>query len=123
MRVAGFGFRAGAGTGSLQAALHAALTSAGLTTVTALATATDKAAMLAPLAQRLALPLHAIPPDRIAAAPRASPNPRVPARYGHRSLSEAACLVAAGPRARLLVPATPSPDGQATCAIAESADP
>ena len=122
MRVAGFGFRAGAGIGSLCAALDAALAVAGDTPLAALATATDKAAGLAPLADLLGLPLHAIPSDRIASEPRATPNPRVPARYGQRSLAEAACLAAAGPRARLIVAATASPDGRASCAIAESRD-
>jgi cobalt-precorrin 5A hydrolase len=123
MRVAGFGFRQGAGTASLRAALEAALAVAGDTPLAALATASDKAAGLAPLAEMLALPLHAIPTDRIAHETRATPNPRVPARYGHRSLSEAACLAAAGPDARLIVPGTASLDGQASCAIAESPDP
>ncbi len=123
MRVAGFGFRAGAGTASLRAALDAALAVAGDAPLAALATADDKAAGLAPLARMLALPLQAVPPDRIASETRATPNPRVPARYGHRSLSEAACLAAAGPAARLIVPSTTSPDGQASCAIAESLEP
>ena len=120
MRVAGFGFRAGAGVASLNAALQMAL--AGQGPVDALATASDKAAGLAPLAATLALPLHDIPPAVIAAEIRATPNPRVPARYGHRSLAEAACLAVTGPRGRLIVPATASPDGQATCAIAEGPD-
>ena len=123
MRVAGFGFRAGASTASLRAALQAALAAAGDAPLAALATASDKAQALAPLAEALALPLHKIPPDRIAAETRATLNPRVPARYGQRSLSEAACLAAAGPNARLIVPSTASPDGQAACAIAESSDP
>lgn len=123
MRVAGFGFRKGAGLGSLRAALAAALAVAGDAPLAALATAGDKTAALAPLADLLALPLHAIPPDRIASETRATPNALVPARYGHRSLSEAACLVAAGPTARLIVASTASPDGLASCAIAESPEP
>jgi len=119
VRVAGFGFRTGAATTSLRAALDAATAAAGGLRVDALATATDKAAGLAPLADLLALPLHRIPPDRIASETRATPNAVVPARYGHRSLSEAACLAAAGPTARLIVPSTASPDGRASCAIAE----
>ncbi|MGQ0564479.1 MAG: cobalamin biosynthesis protein [Gemmobacter sp.] len=121
MRVAGFGFRTGAATASLRAALEAALN--GGPPPDALATATDKVRGLAPLARALDLPLHAIAPEVIACETRATPNPRVPARYGRRSLSEAACLAAAGPAARLIVPATAGPDGQATCAIAEGADP
>ena len=96
---------------------------AGQAPLDALATASDKAAGLVPLARALDLPLHAIPPETIAAQTRAGLNPRVPARYGHRSLSEAACLAAAGPEARLIVPSTAGPDGQASCAIAESAAP
>ena len=123
MRVAGFGFRSGAGVASLRAALDGALALAGHVPVDALATAGDKAAGLAPLAAAVALPLHGIPPGVIAAEARATPNPRVPARYGHRSLAEAACLAATGPLSRLIVPATASPDGQATCAIAEGPGP
>ena len=122
MRVAGFGFRTGAGVASLQAALQAAMALGGQGPVDALATASDKASGLGPLAAALALPLHDIPPAQIAAEIRATPNPRVPARYGHRSLAEAACLAATGPQSRLIVRATASPDGQATCAIAEGPD-
>jgi cobalt-precorrin 5A hydrolase len=123
MRVAGFGFRQGAGIGSLRGAMDAALVQAGDARIDALATAMDKAYALAPLAEMLTLPCHAMPLDQIATETRATPNPRVPSRYGHRSLSEAACLAAAGPDARLIVPSTASPDGQASCAIAESAQP
>ncbi len=123
MRVAGFGFRHATTTASLRAALDAALAQTDGAPPDALATATDKAATLAPLAHLLALPLLTLAPETIAQEGRATPNPRVPARYGHRSLSEAACLAAAGPGARLIVPATPGPDRHATCAIAESPAP
>jgi cobalt-precorrin 5A hydrolase len=117
MRVAGFGFRQAATAASLRDALARAGGAAGLT---ALATAEDKAAhpALRTLAERLTLPLHAIPLPAIAAAP-AAPSPRSPARYGGRSLAEAAALAAAGPGARLLAPRAVSADGRATCAIAE----
>jgi cobalt-precorrin 5A hydrolase len=118
MRVAGFGLRDRATVGALQAALAAAGGAAGLA---AIATAEDKAGhpALAALAGRLGLPLRAVPLAAIAAAP-AAPARHAPARYGGRSLAEAAALAAAGPGARLLASRAASPDGTATCAIAEA---
>ncbi len=117
MRVAGFGFRDAVTAEALADALARAGGTAGLT---ALATAADKVAhpALAALAARLALPLRAVPLPGIAAAPAAA-TPRSPARYGGKSLAEAAALAAAGPGARLLAPHAVSADGRATCAIAE----
>ncbi|HWU01454.1 MAG TPA: cobalamin biosynthesis protein, partial [Novosphingobium sp.] len=67
MIVAGFGFRRGAGAASLQNALDAA--QQGLPAVTHLATAQDKAAALAPLAQRLGLPVVALQGGALILAP------------------------------------------------------
>jgi cobalt-precorrin 5A hydrolase len=120
MRVAGFGLRPGAGIADLQAALEAAQAAAGAAPPQALATAADKAAALAPLARALALPLIALPRAWIAAETRAALFAMSPARYGHRRPSEASALAALGPAARLVAPATPSPDGKATCALAEA---
>jgi cobalt-precorrin 5A hydrolase len=118
VRVAGFGLRAAATAASLRAALAAAGGPAGLT---ALATVADKAChpALQTLAADLNLPLHPIPPERLAAD--ASPA-RTPDRYGNRSVAEAAALAAAGPAARLVVPRAISPDRLATCAVAASRD-
>lgn len=118
MRVAGFGFRAGASEASLRAALDAAGGAAGLT---ALATAADKAdhPALAALAAGLGLPARGVDLQAIAAAP-AAPSARAPLRYGGKSLAEAAALAAAGPGARLTAPRAASSDRRATCAIAES---
>lgn len=120
VKIAGFGLRAAATPASLMAALDAAGGPQGLT---ALATAADKAdhAALQSLAAHLNLPLLAIPPDQLATA--AAGPARTPARYGHRSLAEAAALAAAGPAARLLATRATSPDRLATCAIAAPRDP
>lgn len=117
MRVAGFGFRAGARIASLEAALARAGGAAGLD---ALATAEDKAAIgpLKKLSVRLGLPLLSIAVDQIATADVAL-SLRAPPRYGGRSLAEAAALIAAGPGGRLIVPRVVSADGMATVAIAE----
>ena len=116
MIVAGFGFRASAS----EASLGEALTAAQATGVApdALATAEDKAdapALIA-LALRLNLPLIAVP--LAALGQQGTLSPKVPARYGGRSLAEAAALAAAGPGARLLVGRVSSADGKAMAAIA-----
>lgn len=117
MRVAGFGFRAGAGSDSLADALARAGGAAGLT---ALAAPADKAGArcLADLAARLGLPVRAAAPGDLAAAPTLTEAPRVRAARGTGSVAEAAALAAAGPGARLLGPRAVSADRRATCAIA-----
>ncbi len=124
--VAGLGFRSAATTVSLRTALNAALTNASSTcpttpTLTALATAEDKADAPAftQLAAELNLPILAIP-LALLASQNAAPSAAVPARYGHRSLSEASALAGAGPGARLVATRCQAPDGTATAAIAES---
>jgi cobalt-precorrin 5A hydrolase len=122
MIVAGFGFRAAAPAEALAAALAAAGGAAGLD---ALATAADKAdaPALAALGRALGLPVLAAPLDALCAAPAAPGGPLAPARYGGRSLAEAAALAVAGPGARLRAPRSVSPCRRATCAIAEGAAP
>lgn len=117
MRVAGFGFRAGVTERALAEALAAA---GGPEGVVALATAADKAGhpALALLAARLALPLRGMALTDLTRTDAAS-APRAPARYGGKSLAEAAALAAAGPGARLVARRSISPDRTATCAIAE----
>ncbi len=115
-KVAGLGFRAGASVDSLRNALQVEA-AAGLT---ALATAEDKvgAPALRQLAGEWGLPIIAVPLSVLAVQP-ATLRARVPARYGARSLAEAAALAAAGPGARLLMPRRISDDGLATAAIAQ----
>ncbi len=118
MRVAGFGFTSRATLASLRSALGRAGGGAGLT---ALATAADKADATAirALAQELGLPLHAVALDQLAVQAGASLASAVPARYGARSVAEAAALAAAGPGARLVGTRVVSDDRLATAAIAE----
>ena len=119
MRVAGMGFRKTASAASLADALACAGGS-----VTALATAQDKAAApaLIALAQSLDVPVIAVAPDQLAAARVSTHSPRVMALYNTGSLAEAASLAAAGPGAKLTGPRVTSADGMATAAIAERTD-
>ena len=121
MIVAGLGFRKDAGIGSLRDALARA----GGLHAQALATAADKASapVIQTLAAELALPLHAIPLERLHNQPTLTQSPRVSALYGTGSLAEAAALAAAGPGARLLGPRVTSQDGKATAALAERSIP
>ena len=120
--VAGFGFRAGATLASLRSALHLA-SNGSVMSITALATAADKAhhpALIA-LARELALPLIAVPLAQLnefsTTAARSS-NSRIPARYGARSVAESSALAAAGQGAQLLARRAISADKMATAAIA-----
>ena len=132
--VAGLGFRAQCNVASLRAALNAALaaaqqvqgTSSTSITLTALTTAADKAShpALLQLAAELQLPITPVNLLKLASQ-AATPSAHVPARYGARSVAEAAALAAAamivqiGPvRAQLLTPRCASPDRMATAAIA-----
>lgn len=117
MKVAGLGFRAGAGASSLRAALAAA---GGAQGVTALATIEAKAgaAALRAFAAELGLPIRAIPRGALAAQVTLTRSARIAALHGTGSLAEAAAL-AALPGARLIGPRAVSPDGAATAAIAE----
>ncbi|KEQ51906.1 cobalamin biosynthesis protein [Sphingobium chlorophenolicum] len=118
MIVAGFGFRQSASLASLEGALEGA--SGGTFVIDALATLDRKAAQLAPLARKLALPLIAIPADRLADQPTLTHSPASLAAHGAGSVAEAAALAALGPEARLLAPRFLSPDRLASCALAES---
>lgn len=118
--VAGLGFRSGATTTSLRAALE---TASGGQTVTHLATLADKAEGLAELAAHLALPLIAVAPESIVALPTPTQSLASVSARGVGSVAEACALVAAGKGARLLAPRSMSPDRMATCAIAEGVSP
>nr|WP_134680529.1 cobalamin biosynthesis protein [Paracoccus ravus] len=117
MIVAGFGFRASANVESLADALHRA----GGSRIAAIATAEDKAGgpVFRALAERLAVPLRAIPAEALAAmeTPTRSPASLAARRLG--SLAEAAALAAAGPNPRLLGARAISGDRLATCALAQ----
>ena len=142
MMVAGLGFRAQCNVESLRAALNAALSNAkqaqgtsstssacGMPiTLTALATAADKAShpALLQLAAELQLPITPVNLPQLTHQ-AATPSTHVPARYGAHSLAEAAALAAAAMalqaepvKAQLLTPRCTSPDHLATAAIAFS---
>ena len=134
--VAGLGFRAQCDAASLRAALNAALASAQQAqsissspiTLTALATAADKAShpALLQLAAELQLPITPVNLSQLASQ-AATLSAHVPTRYGAHSVAEAAALAAAAMtvqaetvRARLLTHRCTSPDRLATAAIAFS---
>ena len=99
LRVAGFGFRQGVTLGSLRGLIKASGQDGHLS---AIATAADKAQTPAfqDLARSLGLPVIAVPLSAICAQTGAAPAPHLPARYGHKSLAEAAALAASGPQSR-----------------------
>ncbi|KAJ55174.1 precorrin methylase [Actibacterium mucosum KCTC 23349] len=115
MIVAGFGMRNGTNATSLRDALRGA---AGAHTVQALATLESKAAMLAPLADVLNLPLITLSPDALQRVATPTQSAASLAAHGSGSVAEAAALIAAGPGASLWSPRHVSGDGMATCAIA-----
>ena len=144
--VAGLGFRAQCDVASLRAALNAALsaaldatqqahgpastysTSSMPITLTALATAADKAShpALLQLAAELQLPITPINLPQLARQ-AATPSAHVPTRYGAHSVAEAAALAATAmavqagsAQAQLFTPRCTSPDRLATAAIAFS---
>ena len=133
MTVAGLGFRAQSRVASLRAALNVALDAAQEfhgtpITLTALATAVDKAAhpALLQLATELQLPIISVHLAQLASQ-TATPSVHVPARYGAHSVAEAAALAATAmavqagsAQAQLLTPRCTSPDRLATAAIAFS---
>lgn len=116
MIVAGFGFRKGASTDSLRAALAACGAAPDL-----LATAADKenSAGLRGLAEELGVPVHAVPPALLQTQITQTHSPASYAAHGTGSVAEAAALAAAGPGARLIAARQISPDRMATCAMAE----
>ena len=144
--VAGLGFRAQCNVASLRAALNAALsaaldatqqthgpastysTSSMPITLTALATAADKAShpALLQLAAEVQLPITPVNLPQLARQ-AATPSAHVPTRYGAHSVAEAAALAATAmavqagsAQAQLLTPRCTSPDRLATAAIAFS---
>jgi cobalt-precorrin 5A hydrolase len=118
MIVAGFGFRESATLASLESALQAANGDA--RRVVALATLASKAEQLAPLAQKLALPLLRVSPDLLARQAVQTQSAKAHAIHGTGSVAEAAALAAAGPAGRLLSPRFVSADRLAACALAAS---
>ncbi|MEO9826432.1 MAG: cobalamin biosynthesis protein [Paracoccaceae bacterium] len=122
MRVAGFGFRAGAELASLIDALAATKAASN---VTLIATVTDKAetAVFQALSEATGLAVRAISQEQIEAMPVTTHSAKSQALRGTGSLSEAAALAAAGKDATLITPRAISSDKMATCAIAEGGCP
>ena len=118
MIVAGFGCRSGATEQALRTALGVHGTG-----VTALATLAHKEALLAPLARTLDLPLILIDPCAVEGVDTPTRSAASLAAYGVGSVAEAVALTAAGTGARLIATRIISPDGQATCALAQGVSP
>ncbi len=113
MRVAGFGFRKGAGVESLMAAL--VLAGGG---VDAVATVDIKVGGLRALALGLKVPVIPVSRADLEAMQRPGSD-RVRRIYGTGSVAESAALAAAGAGAVLVVERLRSPDGMAVVAIAQ----
>ena len=118
MRVAGLGFKKDVTLASLREALAAAGGPDGLA---AMATVSDKADAepLKQLARECGVPIRAVSADLLASIDTPTQSQRVTERFGTGSVAEAAALVAAGPRARLIATRAISQDRTATAAIAE----
>lgn len=115
MIVAGFGFRKGAGLGSLRDALDRA--SEGRD-VSALATAADKADGLRELATSLGAEVIAVDAAELAAMATITRSAASNRARGVGSVAEAAALAGAGRGAALLGARAVSGDRMATCALA-----
>jgi len=118
MKVAGFGFRKDVTLASLRDALRAAGGPEGLAAV---ATVSDKAdaEALKQLALECGVPIKAVPADMLAKVDTLTQSIIVAEKFGTGSVAEAAAIVAAGPRARLIATRVVSQDRAATAAIAE----
>ena len=115
MIVAGFGCRRAATLDSLEDAYDRAR---GPHRADRIATLADKAGALQPLATRLGVPLVVLSRQELERQPTLTQSPASQAAHGIGSLSEAAALAGAGPKARLLAPRAVSQDRMATCALA-----
>lgn len=121
MIVAGFGFRAAVQPGSLRDVLGMA--QQGQPRVMALAAPADKIAALAGLAKDIGLPVIPIAAAELTAMETVTRSPASQAARNTGSVAEASALAAAGPGARLIATRRVSPDGMATCAIAQTDHP
>ncbi len=118
MRVAGFGFRKGAGVESLRAAFEAA---GGASGVDMIATAETKIEALTGLVNDWGLEIVSVPVAALADQPVMTQSAKSARMFGTGSLSEAAALWGAGEGAVLVARRAISPDHMATCAIAKGA--
>ncbi len=116
--IAGFGCTSTATQGGLFRALDAQAPHR----ITAIACPEARAALLAPLATALGLPLITLPRAALHGIETPTHSARALSAYGTGSVAEACALVAAGPGARLLVARWVSECGQVTCAIARGAE-
>ena len=120
MRVAGFGFRQSAGAESLAAAFS--LTNGRNVTHIATVASKAEASAMKDFAARLGLPIIPVPEGVLTQTPVVTHSAKSFETHGTGSVAEASALAAAGERARLEAPRVVSPDGMATCAIAEGTD-
>ena len=118
MKVAGLGFKKDVTLASLREALLAAGGPEGLAAV---ATISDKADAdaLKQLARECGVPIKAVAAEMLAGIETPTQSKLVAEKFGTGSVAEAAALVAAGPRARLIATRAVSRDRTATAAIAE----
>ena len=118
MKVAGFGFKKDVTLASLRDALLAAGGPEGLAAVASVSDKADAEA-LKQLALECGVPIKAVPADMLAKVDTPTWSTIVAEKFGTGSVAEAAAIVAAGPRARLIATRVVSQDRAATAAIAE----
>jgi len=117
VKVAGLGFRSGATLEALREVLHLAEAQGGPVDALACLPAKACASALQRLATERGVPVLAVSVEGVATPTQSA---RIMAMHGTGSVAEAAALVAAGGRARLIVARLSAPDGMATCAMAIS---
>lgn len=120
MIVAGIGFRASATPKSLQSVYDSACAIAGIAGVDALASVAEKtdSRVLQKFAASKFLPLQSVIVRGVVTPTQSA---RIQSLFGTGSVAEAAALVAAGPKARLICPRVTSTCGRVTIAIAQEA--
>jgi cobalt-precorrin 5A hydrolase len=118
MKVAGLGFRRDVTLVALREALLAAGGPEGLAAVATIAEKAE-ADVLKLLALECGVPIKAIPAEALAGIVTSTQSAFISDKFGTGSVAEAAALVAAGRRARLISSRAMSQDRTATAAIAE----
>lgn len=117
MRVAGFGFRRGAGLASLDNALDRLCRRYG--PVDRLAAVQSMLPLVQALGERHGIPVMGVAEGDLPQAATLTRSPHSLAARGTGSVAEAVALLAAGPGATLLGPRLISMDRQATAALAK----
>lgn len=120
MRVAGIGFRRAATTASLRDALERAIGDGPPVQAVATESGKSRTPVFRDLAAALAIPAFGVSAADLARMITPTQSAQVQNRFGTGSLAEAAAMVAAGPKARLVAARVVSHDNMATAAVADN---